>query len=110
MKPSTVMLGCEAWKVSPTLNRCTDRRTYICNIYIYIYRFAQIRAKIYSTRNNAYEIEYNEARIRLHLLNVVKLVKEDRKSARTANNLVEELENVIESYVQEKCNRNHCPF
>ena len=44
----------------------------------------QIRAKIYSTRNNEYEIEYNEARIRPHLLNVVKLVKEDRKSARIA--------------------------
>ena len=28
-------------------------------------------------------------------LNIVKLVKEDRKSARKANNLVEELENVI---------------
>ena len=61
----------------------------------------QIRAKIYSTRNNEYEIEYNEARIRLHLLNVVKLVKEDRKSARTANNLVEELENVIIRELQE---------
>ena len=61
----------------------------------------QIRAKIYSTRNNEYEIEYDETRIRLHLLNVVKLVKEDRKSARTANNLVEELENVIIRELQE---------
>jgi len=61
----------------------------------------QIRAKIYSTRNNEYEIEYNEARIRLHLLNVVKLVKEDRKSARIAINLVEELENVIIRELQE---------
>ena len=61
----------------------------------------QIRAKIYSTRNDEYEIEYNEARIRLHLLNVVKLAKKDRKSARTANNLVEELENVIIRELQE---------
>ena len=61
----------------------------------------QRRAKIYSTRNNEYEIEYNKARIRPHLLNVVKLVKEDRKSARIANNLVEELENVIIRELQE---------
>ena len=44
---------------------------------------------------------YNEARIRLHLLNLVKLAKEDRKSARIANNLVEELENVIIRELQE---------
>ena len=68
----------------------------------------QIRAKIYSTRNNEYEIEYDETRIRLHLLNVVKLVKEDRKSARTANNLVEELENVIIRELQETWFRNQC--
>ena len=59
------------------------------------------KGKKYSTRNNEYEIEYNEARIRLHLLNVVKLVKEDRKSARIAINLVEELENVIIRELQE---------
>ena len=38
---------------------------------------------------------YHEARIRLHLLKVVKVVKEDRKLARITNNKVEELENVI---------------
>ena len=57
--------------------------------------------QIYSTRNNEYKIEYDETRIRLHLLIVVKLVKEDRKSVRTANNLVEELENVIIRELQE---------
>ena len=35
------------------------------------------------------------------VLNVVKLVKEDRKSARIAINLVEELENVIIRELQE---------
>ena len=61
----------------------------------------QIRAKIYSTRNKEFEIEYGEARIRLHLLNVVKVVKRDRKLARITNNLVEELENVIIKESQE---------
>ena len=36
-----------------------------------------------------------------YIFYVVKLVKEDRKSARTANNLVEELENVIIRELQE---------
>ena len=61
----------------------------------------QIRAKIYSTRYNEYEIKYDKARIRLHLLNVVKVVMEDRKSARIANNLVGELENLIIRELQE---------
>ena len=68
----------------------------------------QKRAKIYSTRYNEYEIKYDKARIRLHLLNVVKVVMEDRKSARIANNLLEELKNVIIRELQEP--RSQCLF
>ena len=59
------------------------------------------KGKNIHTINNEYEIEYDEARIRQHLLTVVKVVKEDRKSARIVNYLVEELENVIIRELQE---------
>ena len=53
----------------------------------------EIKRTQHSTRNHEFEIEHDEARIRLHLLNVVKVVKEDRKYRRKTNNLEEELEN-----------------
>ena len=59
----------------------------------------QVRRKIYSTRNNEFRINYNEARIRQHLIDIIRIVREERCYARRPKDLIEEMETVIRNEI-----------
>ena len=55
----------------------------------------QIRSQIYSTRNNEYQISYkDDTRIKLHLINIIRTVKEERMLARGQTNLIDVMEKI----------------
>ena len=59
----------------------------------------QVRSKIYSTRNNEYQINFNETRMKQHLINILRNVKEERCYARRPKDLIETMEDIIKNEI-----------
>ena len=55
----------------------------------------QVWSKICRTRNNKYQINYNEARIRLHIMDIIRTMKEEIIYARRPTDLIDVKERII---------------